>query len=808
MLLAYAIGIFLSKTAPRKGTRMKLARSRRRFLLALGAIGAAPLGMRLAGANDPHAMHDMAVMADVEVPEPEDVPVAPEEITPEDAIPDASEPLAQLEGVDRRLIQAYYSKPQTGGGVAYLRYTPIHVLAPGATLELMLRSKKFFATPPPATLTIYGAPKPGAALKEKGPLVASATIQPRLKSENRSAPGLLKSRVWVWDWKVPTGLPDGNYVLHSNLPGTLPASVIIAAGPPPPLGTPRKLAVCTTNMRGDRPVTGDTWFWVDYPVNRRSFPIGARGALPFTEPMKLDNMWVENITATTGTFIREPIETEQGWVLTNPQQRYSMNNAFRELGDLRAGKRFDGRPGNVVSGTAFDDGLYALTPIGACFISLTGEIKPLFGRFVRPGALYPDAGARRRNHELIGQWACPAGLNAAMAMCVTKDRRTAYVADSDNNRILEVDLTQNPCVVRHLAGRYLDPAAAMCAHSAYRADMRGGQVDGPADQADFGHPLGVLLSDDERTLYIGDDHNCAIRKIDLRTRTVSTAIQSSMVHPHTALPLGKANIQRYRQTMAADGAADRGGVFMHVGQMAWDSKGRIIAAIHHSFEIRRFDLARRTSERVALTAVGSRGDMQPRAWVSVDCDRTGELGVVDRIVTASWFADTEDHYLPNPDGTYSAKQDILSSSPPGHPRVGSGPARHVTARGYPWFVKIGPGSLWIADSSNGGVVRIRQKLPTDPAVPAIEPGSLWTSRTERHERGAELWYSEQPNGNPPRFLLHGASGANQIGFELTARMGAMSDAELATLLGRGQYSPPDWEALLAYVKMVTLNTRA
>ena len=333
-----------------------------------------------------------------------------------------------------------------------------------------------------------------------------------------------------------------------------------------------------------------------------------------------------------------------------------------------------------------------------------------------------------------------------------------------------------------------------------------GQVDGPGDSADFGHPIGVLLSDDEQTLYVGDDHNCAIRSVNLKTRDVKTVVQSEMVHPHAMLPLGLANVRSYRETMSSDGSFDKAH-FMHVGHMAWDSKGRIIAAVHHSFEIRRFDLKKRTTERVALTAVGSRTDMQKNAWVALDVDRTGELGVVDRIVVANWFPGTDDHYLPLPDDTYSEKQDMFRNSPPGYPRLNTGPARHIAPNGYPWFVKVGPGCLWIHDSSNGLLSRVTQRRPSDPGMSHHQPGSLWTSRTERHARGASLWFSEQPNGDPPRFLMHGSSGDNQLGFELSAAMGAMSDAELARVLNRSQYGDADWEAMLAYVRAMTLTSR-
>ena len=285
---------------------MKLSRSRRRFLVFLGAAGTASWSLATTNGNleddDPIDMDEEAVEA-VE--------------QGDEMLAEAEEEMSALEMPQpiSTFVQAYFTKPYTGGNKVYLRYTPIGVLKSGSPLELTLRSTAYLAPPSPVRVNIYGPPPLGAPLREKGQVVASAVLTPRMKSESNDANGAVTRRRWVFDWQVPQGLPGGNYVLHAEWPSSLPAAIIIANGAPPPLTTPRKLAVCTANLKGDRPVTGHSWFWVDYPAKRRSFPIKRRQGVKFTEPMSIDNMWVEDMTASTGAFLREPIEHESGWIV-------------------------------------------------------------------------------------------------------------------------------------------------------------------------------------------------------------------------------------------------------------------------------------------------------------------------------------------------------------------------------------------------------------------------------------------------------------------------------------------------------------
>src|SRR5687768_5044898 len=224
---------------------MKLSRSRRRFLVFLGAAGTASWSLATSGDLDDE---DPLDLLDEEADPPEGADTMLAEADEEVSALEMPQPVSTF-------VQAYFTRPYTGGNKVYLRYTPIGVLKGGSPLELTLRSSAYLAPPSPTRVNIYGPPPLGAPLREKGRVVASAVLTPRMKSESKDANGAVTRRRWVFDWQVPQGLPGGNYVLHAEWPSSLPASIIIANGAPPPLTTPRKLAVCTANLKGDRPVT-------------------------------------------------------------------------------------------------------------------------------------------------------------------------------------------------------------------------------------------------------------------------------------------------------------------------------------------------------------------------------------------------------------------------------------------------------------------------------------------------------------------------------------------------------------------------
>jgi thiol-disulfide isomerase/thioredoxin/DNA-binding beta-propeller fold protein YncE len=84
------------------------------------------------------------------------------------------------------------------------------------------------------------------------------------------------------------------------------------------------------------------------------------------------------------------------------------------------------------------------------------------------------------------------------------------LADADSDRLFISDSNHNRIVIATLAGKLVDVVGAGAA----------GRVDGPFDQATFFRPQGMAL--DGEILYVADTENHMIRRVDLKTRTVST----------------------------------------------------------------------------------------------------------------------------------------------------------------------------------------------------------------------------------------------------------------------------------------------
>lgn len=92
-----------------------------------------------------------------------------------------------------------------------------------------------------------------------------------------------------------------------------------------------------------------------------------------------------------------------------------------------------------------------------------------------------------------------------MGLAISRDGKTLYVADSDNNRIRTVSVATGRTAL--LAGT-----------------GQAGLKDGPAKQARFKRPVSLLLSSDGRTLYVVEWGNNAIRSINLITKQVTTVV--------------------------------------------------------------------------------------------------------------------------------------------------------------------------------------------------------------------------------------------------------------------------------------------
>lgn len=102
-------------------------------------------------------------------------------------------------------------------------------------------------------------------------------------------------------------------------------------------------------------------------------------------------------------------------------------------------------------------------------------------------------GSSQQGNPLFG----PAGLS------ITQNNSDVYLADYSSHTILRIDPVTGATTI--LAGNGSQ-----------------GLTDGPAASAQFYFPSGLCLSSDESTLFVADNANCLIRKINLNTQTVTT----------------------------------------------------------------------------------------------------------------------------------------------------------------------------------------------------------------------------------------------------------------------------------------------
>ncbi len=96
-----------------------------------------------------------------------------------------------------------------------------------------------------------------------------------------------------------------------------------------------------------------------------------------------------------------------------------------------------------------------------------------------------------------------ARFNTPTALVLSPDGKTLYVSDTGNNRIRQVNIATGQTSL--IAGS----GAA-------------GYADGIGATAKFNHPIGVAVSKDGKTLYVADQFNDRIRKINLDTKAVTT----------------------------------------------------------------------------------------------------------------------------------------------------------------------------------------------------------------------------------------------------------------------------------------------
>lgn len=166
-------------------------------------------------------------------------------------------------------------------------------------------------------------------------------------------------------------------------------------------------------------------------------------------------------------------------------------------------------------------------------------------------------------------------FNRPTGLAITKDGKTLYVADGSNNRIRRVDIRTGRTAFVAGSGKM-------------------GFQDGVGGQAVFNGPFTLTLSQDEKTLYVADKNNHAIREIILATRRVTTLAGNGKIGYREG-PFSKAvfAIPEYIQT---------------------GPDGNLYVTEAGRFDIRKLDLAKKTTSLVSGS--GQRGKVDGAGFLA------------------------------------------------------------------------------------------------------------------------------------------------------------------------------------------------
>ena len=204
-------------------------------------------------------------------------------------------------------------------------------------------------------------------------------------------------------------------------------------------------------------------------------------------------------------------------------------------------------------------------------------------------------------------------------------RGNIYIGDDHNNRLRVINAETG--VITTLAGN---------GTAGFTGDG------GPADQAEINGPTAMAF-DAEDNLYFGDEANACIRKIDMKTRIITTVAGNG------------------EQTYAGDGGRAIDASFVHPSGLAIDESGNIYVADWGSSTVREINAKTGIISTVAGTGEGDySGDGGPAVEASLSgcnelaIDKSGNLYVTDSYNNRIRKIDAKTHIITTVAGTGDA----------------------------------------------------------------------------------------------------------------------------------------------------------
>jgi hypothetical protein len=310
------------------------------------------------------------------------------------------------------------------------------------------------------------------------------------------------------------------------------------------------------------------------------------------------------------------------------------------------------------------------SPFGTAFDSAgTLDFVEMLGHRVRKigadGLVTTLAGTGRAGSGGDNGPAAAAELNGPHSLAVTGNG-DIFVADTWNNRVRKIDARTGQ--ITNVAGM----------------GLKGFSGDGgPAAQAEFGGIYCLALDEDKQTLDLADLDNRRVRRVDLKTGTVTTVAGNG------------------KKGVPADGDDARSAPLVDPRAVARDGRGNLYILERGGHALRVVDRAGRIRTVAGTGKAGDSGDGGDARRATLNGPKHLCADAAGNVL----IADTENHRVRiyrSHEGTIDT---VAGTGRKGTAGLG-GPPRDAELN-QPHGVTVGPGGiLYIADSSNNRILKI------------------------------------------------------------------------------------------------------
>lgn len=490
---------------------------------------------------------------------------------------------------------------------------------------------------------------------------------------------------------------------------------------------------------------------------------------PHTELFHALQMWWDHPAHPGAPFVRgltpKHGEDHRNLRVTDRHERFPMTDGPRGIGWMSP----------YVGGQIDSQGRFAFAEVGGRigYVMPDGEIITVAGWRVQSGKdpiwWGKPVTQVRRNMENRGRWLSGRGefLTPLDVAIDPRNENVWYVVGYEDHVVWKVEVPQNPrtqqATISVFAG---DPG------------HRAGSRDGIGQDARFNGPASIVFDPVNDVMYVADQDNDAIRKVD-RSGEVTTLFGKKGMRERLSAQgvewtdqLASRNASQFEVT--AQQAAQGVQPDIYLPQtVRVDSQGNIILLEVGYGAIRRIDPLNGATQ--TLGEVRQKHRPFDRGWAWLDVDRYGNSGPRDGIYWCKFVSTLPNErfnevyaWLP-PEGGDSI---ALFSKGTGLYPDGWGRQGKTNPPHYPWLVAVDPrGGVLLAGGGEHGLTRLRVREDDDP----IEPQDYWLGR--------KVWGSgtgvDATNAANSFALKYGWSGHNYLGFtDAWDLQGASDDALL------------------------------